>query len=61
MVQGTNNGGGPRWATMPRATCPRCGLTRPVGIAQHERGNVCRNTEKCKQRAARRKQVDGNG
>jgi len=54
MVSGTNNGGGPRWATMPRATCPRCGLTRPVGILQHERGNYCRNQSKCEARRKRK-------
>lgn len=56
---GTNHGGGPRWGTMPRATCPLCGLTRPVGLHQHERGYVCRNREKCAARAARRKAKEG--
>ena len=51
---GTNNGGGPRWATMPRAKCPLCGLVRPVGVLQHQRGNICNNREKCKSRQARR-------
>ena len=52
----SNRGGGPRWGTMPRATCPRCGLTKPVGILQVERnGGVCGNEEKCKRRAERRR------
>lgn len=51
---GTNNGGGPRWATMPRGKCPVCGLVKPVGIYQaDDRGNVCRNSEKCEARRKR--------
>ncbi len=60
---GTNNGGGPRWGTMPRETCPRCGLTRPVGIHQGENAWLCNNTEKCHKRMERRekkaKQTNG--
>lgn len=52
---GTNNGGGPRWATMPRKTCPRCGLTRPVGECQGERNYECRSRSKCDARKARKK------
>ena len=52
---GTNNGGGPRWATMPRAVCPKCGLNKPVGVLQADRGFLCRNTIKCQERAAKRK------
>lgn len=51
---GKNNGGGPRWGTMPRATCPRCGLTRPVGITQGERAYLCNNTAKCHARMEKR-------
>lgn len=59
MGIGTNNGGGPRWATMPRATCPRCGLTRPVGVTQADRDFVCRNRAKCEERRAKRKAKGG--
>lgn len=52
---GTNNGGGPRWTTMPRGTCPKCGLNKPVGVRQHETGNYCRNRSKCEARAKRKK------
>ena len=55
MATGTNNGGGPRWGTMPRATCPLCGLNKPVGVTQRDRGYVCRNADKCAKRAAKRK------
>ena len=59
----TNNGGGPRWATMPRATCPRCGLHRPVGLTQGESGFECRNRGKCDERRAAkdRKRRDQKG
>jgi len=53
---GTNNGGGPRWATMPRGKCPLCGLVKPVGITQgRENGFICRNPTKCRVRAAKKK------
>lgn len=52
---GTNNGGGPRWADMPRATCPKCGLNRPVGVTQHEDGFYCRSQARCEARAKRKK------
>lgn len=48
--RGTNNGGGPRWATMPRGTCPRCGLNKPIGVLQEENGLQCHNREKCEKR-----------
>lgn len=51
---GTNNGGGPRWGTMPRATCPKCGLNKPVGVTQSDSNFVCRNTDKCAARALKR-------
>lgn len=52
---GTNNGGGPRWADMERAECPRCGLFRPVGTMQVIRnGGCCLNPSKCDARAAKR-------
>jgi len=55
MVQGTNNGGGPRWAMMSRARCPLCGLVKPVGESQVARqGGVCHNTAKCRERRERR-------
>lgn len=50
---GTNNGGGARWHLMERATCPLCGLNRPVGVTQVERGYRCRNAVKCDQRLAK--------
>ena len=52
---GTNNGGGPRWGTMPRAKCPRCGLVKFVGVLQsEERHNICNNIDKCNKRRAKR-------
>lgn len=51
---GTNNGGGPRWGSMPRETCPLCGLTRPVGVTQGDRRFECRNKAKCDERRKRR-------
>jgi hypothetical protein len=59
MRSGTNNGGGPRWATMPRAVCPLCGLRKPVGVLQHERGFACNNVSKCKERAAKKRAANG--
>lgn len=53
---GTNNGGGARWHTMPRATCPCCGLTRPVGVFQAETNYVCNNRVKCDERKKRRRE-----
>jgi hypothetical protein len=56
MTQGTNNGGGPRWATMPRACCPWCGLVKPVGVMQVQRnGGRCNNRKKCDERRRRRR------
>lgn len=52
---GTNNGGGPRWGTMPRGKCPLCGLIKPVGVRQAERGFVCNNSSKCRARRDKRK------
>lgn len=54
MGQGTNNGGGARWADMERGTCPKCGLTRPVGVSQHERRFLCNNSTRCRARADRK-------
>lgn len=59
MASGGNRGGGPRWATMQRATCPICGLNRPVGALQGERRFVCRNKAKCEERRKRREQKRG--
>ena len=51
----SNRGGGPRWATMPRAKCPRCGLVKPVGVTQVARnGGECANRRKCDQRRKNR-------
>lgn len=52
---GTNNGGGARWADMPRGTCPKCGLTRPVGVHQGDRGFVCTRPSKCEARAEKKR------
>lgn len=53
---GTNNGGGPRWADMERGTCPRCGLTRAVGVFQmRDRGGECNNRGRCDARIAAKK------
>lgn len=54
MSSGTNNGGGPRWADMPRGQCPKCGLVKPVGVTQHERGFLCRSPDKCGKRQRQR-------
>lgn len=52
---GGNNGGGARWHLMARAVCPRCGLSKPVGVTQLARnGGECINRGKCAKRAARR-------
>lgn len=53
-LSGTNNGGGPRWAKMPRAVCPRCGLNKPVGVTQSTRGFVCNNRVRCDARAKKK-------
>lgn len=62
MGAGTNNGGGARWGTMPRAACPVCGLHRPVGVTQVARdGGRCINRRKCEQRRAIREQKRKDG
>ena len=50
----SNNGGGPRWGTMPRAVCPICKLNKPVGVRQEQRNYVCHNRERCEARRKKR-------
>lgn len=57
---GTNHGGGPRWGSMPRGTCPRCGLNKFVGVLQgEEKDNLCNNVTKCTERMRRRTKRKG--